>query len=135
MTTDVTSAHTFRANLIPSQIVVLRTATGTQAIEAERIRCFISDGKNSLLHFGDEAKTLTVFHSLKELEQEHSAASTLVRCNQSLIVNLAYCPCWKSIGKEAIVRVMEYGVPKSYPVSRTYKAEFIRRWREYYEKQ
>jgi DNA-binding LytR/AlgR family response regulator len=84
--------------------------------------------------FGDETKTLAVFHSLKELEQKIGVASTLVRCNRSLIVNLAYCPGWKSIGKEAIVRVMECGVQKSYPVSRTYKTEFIRRWREYYEK-
>jgi len=135
MTTDATSIHTFRAKFIPSATVILRTATGTQAIKTERIRCCTTDGKNSLLHFSDEAKTLTVFHSLKELEQKSDATSTLVRCNQSLIVNLAYCASWKSIGKKAIVRVMECGVPKSYPVSRTYKAEFIRRWREYYEKQ
>jgi DNA-binding LytR/AlgR family response regulator len=80
-----------------------------------------------------DGEPFIVLHTMKEMEQKIATAPQLVRCNQSCILNLAYCPLWKPNGKDARVCVVQGAVQQWHSVSRVYKAKFLRKWRKFYE--
>jgi DNA-binding LytR/AlgR family response regulator len=81
------------------------------------------------------AKLLLVYHSLTEIDERLGEYAQFVRCHRSRLVNMAYCKSWKHAEKEAIVRVVYGETSKEITVSRTYKADFVRRWEEFVQRQ
>jgi DNA-binding LytR/AlgR family response regulator len=135
MSGTMPSEETDKAELAPSEassVLILRTATGTRAVRIEHIRQIKIKGKFTWVHLTHDAEPFIVLHTMKEMEQKISAVPQLVRCNQSCIANLSYCPLWKPHGKDARVCFVHDTLHQWHSVSRVYKAEFLRKWKKFY---
>jgi DNA-binding LytR/AlgR family response regulator len=119
----------------PAQNLVLTTPLGMEVFAVERIVWCNTEGKNATVCCVGETMPKLVFHALAEICQRFGDDPQFVRCHRSRLVNMAYCKSWKHAEKEAIVRVVYGEKTEEITVSRTYKADFVRRWEEFVQRQ
>lgn len=120
---------------LPSSAIVLNTPLGMEVIPIESIVSCSADGKYAFLHHADEPQPRLVYHSLAELSMLLGKHKQFVRCHKSLVLNVKYCTGWRHHRKKDALARVGYGARNAeYNVSRTYKAAFVRAWREWMQK-